>query len=400
MLFSSYELFFSILLFVILYVAAKWCFKKSWLNDILLVGGNILILTQIVSWKSLFLLSLLALLAYGAGLLLRKRKSGWVLGLTLALLILLFSVRNYPLVQSWLGSWWSDILCKHFLSVEKLGLSYILFRIIHWLVESYKDTLRSRNFLTYLNYLFFFPTFMAGPIDTFNNFHYWTTITRVRFNVRMLLAGVGRIFFGAVKALLIVPLIKPYAIDYEVLLPQIGPWGAVVSAALLYSLYIYIDFSGYCDMAIGMAYMMGVRTPENFDNPYLSANISEFWKRWHITFSTFLKIYVFKPVVALLNRLPIAKWRMLVSVTAYMVTFLVCGLWHGSTLNFVLWGLWHGIGLSVYKLFTYGKTKKPLTAPRRILGICATFLFVTIGWIFFNYPVDKLLIIFKLVVSS
>ena len=280
MLFTSYELFFTIILFVLLFVFCRWMIKGSWLDNLLLVGGNILILTHIVSWKSLFLLSLLALLAYGAGLLLRKRKSGWVLAMALSLLILLFSVRNYPLVQSWLGSWWTDILGKHFLSVEKIGLSYILFRLVHWLVESYKGTLRSRDFLTFLNYLFFFPTFMAGPIDTFNNFHYWLTTTRVRFNRRMLMAGVGRIFIGAVKALLIVPLIKPYAIDYEVLLPNLGPWGAVCSAALLYSLYIYIDFSGYCDMAIGMAYMMGVRTPENFDNPYFSTNISEFWKRW------------------------------------------------------------------------------------------------------------------------
>lgn len=396
MLFSNYALLFEILLFVFLFLLCRWTLKKNWLDNLLLVGGNILILTQIVSPKSLFLLSLLALLAYGAGILLHRRKSGWVLALSLTLLLALFAVRNYPLVQSWLGNWWTDTFSKHFLSVEKLGLSYILFRMIHWLVESYKGTLRSRNPLTYLNYLFFFPTFMAGPIDTLNNFHYWLNTTHVRFNQRMLMAGVGRIFLGAVKALLIVPLIKPYAVDYEVFLPQLGPWGAVVSAALLYSLYIYIDFSGYCDMAIGMAYMMGIRTPENFNNPYFSANISEFWKRWHITFSTFLRIYVFKPVVALLNRLPIAKYRMVVSVTAYMVTFFVCGLWHGSTLNFVIWGLWHGVGLSVYKLFTYGKPVKEATALRKTLGICGTFVFVTIGWIFFNYPVDKLLIMFKL----
>ncbi|MBP5496975.1 MAG: MBOAT family protein [Bacteroidales bacterium] len=396
MLFTSYELFFTIILFVLLFVFCRWMIKRSWLDNLLLVGGNILILTHIVSWKSLFLLSLLALLAYGAGLLLQKRKSGWVLAMALSLLILLFSVRNYSLVQSWLGSWWTDILGKHFLSVEKIGLSYILFRLVHWLVESYKGTLRSRDFLTFLNYLFFFPTFMAGPIDTFNNFHYWLTTTRVRFNRRMLMAGVGRIFIGAVKALLIVPLIKPYAIDYEVLLPNLGPWGAVCSAALLYSLYIYIDFSGYCDMAIGMAYMMGVRTPENFDNPYFSTNISEFWKRWHITFSTFLRIYVFKPVISLLNRLPIARYRMVVSVTAYLVTFLVCGLWHGSTVNFVIWGLWHGVGLSVYKLFTYGKPVKGMTKLRKVSGIVGTFLFVTVGWVFFNYPLDKLWIMFKL----
>ena len=396
MLFSDSSLPFVILLFITLFVACKWAFRKSWLNQILLVGGNILILSYITAPKSLFWLSLLALLAYGAGWLLYRRKVGWLLAFSLTLLLLLFSIRNYPLVQSWLGGWWTDTLDKHFLSVEKLGLSYILFRIIHWLVESYKGTIRSRNFLTYLNYLFFFPTFMAGPIDTLNNFHYWINTTHVRFNARMLFAGVGRIFFGAVKTLLIVPLIKPYAVDYALLLPHFGPWGAVISAAVLYSFYIYIDFSGYCDMAIGMAYMMGIRTPENFENPYLALNISDFWKRWHITFSTFLKIYVFKPVIALLNKLPIAKYRMLVSVTAYMVTFFVCGLWHGSTLNFVLWGLWHGLGLSVYKLFTYGKPAKPITTPRKVIGVCATFVFVTIGWIFFNYSVDKLLIMMKL----
>ena len=396
MLFEASSQTFMILLFVTLFVVCKWVFRRPWLNNLLLLGGNILILSYITVTKSLFWLSLLALLAYGAGWLLYRRKVGWVLALSLTLLLLLFSIRNYPLVQSWLGGWWTDTLDKHFLSIEKIGLSYILFRIIHWLVESYKGTIRTRNPLTYLNYLFFFPTFMAGPIDTLNNFHYWMNTTHVRFNVRMLLAGVGRIFFGAVKTLLIVPLIKPYAIDYSVLVPNIGPWGAIISSAVLYSFYIYIDFSGYCDMAIGMAYMMGIRTPENFENPYLALNISDFWKRWHITFSTFLKMYVFKPVIALLNKLPIAKYRMLVSVTAYMVTFLVCGLWHGSTLNFVLWGLWHGFGLSVYKLFTYGKSVRPLTTSRKVMSICITFVFVTIGWIFFNYPVDKLLIIFKM----
>ena len=396
MLFSSYSLFFGILLFIAIFVCGKWIFRRGWLNNVLLLGGNIWILTHLVSPHSLFFLFLFAVVAYGAGCLLQHRKNGWLLGGVLVLIITFFAVRNYPLLQSWLGSWWTDVIGKHFLTVEKVGLSYILFRIIHWLVESYKGTLRSRNPLTYLNYLFFFPTFTAGPIDTFNNFHYWVNTTRVRFNVRMLLAGVGRIFIGAVKVLLIVSLIKPYAVDYEALLPFFGPWGAVISAALLYSLYIYIDFSGYCDMAIGMAYMMGIRTPENFNNPYFSTNPSEFWKRWHITFSTFLRIYVFKPVIALLNRLAIARHRMVVSVTAYLVTFTVCGLWHGSTLNCLLWGLWHGIGLSVYKLFTYKKTEKSLTPARKAVGIGCTFLFVTVGWIFFNYPVDVLLEMFNL----
>ena len=396
MLFTDYQLFFEILLFTLLFAGCRCLFRKEWLNHLLLLGGNILILTHIVSPRSLFLLSIIAVVAYGAGLLLQKRRSGALLAGTLTLLLIIFAVRNYPLVQLWLGDWWTNTLGKHFLSVEKVGLSYILFRIIHWLVESYRGTLRTRNVLTYVNYLFFFPTFMAGPIDTLNNFYYWMSHTHVRLHARRMLAGVGRIFYGAVKTLLIVPLIKPYAVDYQTLLPTLGPWGAVCSAALLYSLYIYIDFSGYCDIAIGMGSMLGVRVPENFNRPYISANISEFWKRWHITFSTFLRIYVFKPVIALLNRTPLQKSRMVVSVLAYMVTFLVCGLWHGSTLNFVLWGLWHGLGLSVYKLFTYNRSPKTPTLERKVSSTPLTFLFVTVGWVFFNYPVDKLLIIFKL----
>lgn len=389
MLFHSGQLFFSILVFILLFVGCRWIFQKGWLNNLVILLGNALVLTCLVRPNSLLILMVVALVCYGAGLLLYRKPRGWLLALVLILLIALFAIRQYPLVWRWFGEFWTHSMKKPFFSVQKLGLSYILFRLIHWLVECHKRTVRSQNFLSYINYLFFFPTFMAGPIDTFNNFHYWVQNTHVRYNARMLLAGVGRIFMGAVKTLLLVPLMLPYATDYHTLLPNMAPWGAVLCAAVLYSFYIYIDFSGYCDLAIGMAYMMGIRTPENFNNPYLSANIAEFWKRWHITFSTFLKIYVFKPIISLLNRFSIRKFRMVVSVIAYLLTFLVCGLWHGSTLNFVLWGLWHGLGLSVYKIFTFHHPVKP-TRANRIIGIVVTFVFVTIGWIFFNYPEKEL----------
>lgn len=399
MLFSNYQIFFDILIFVLLFVAAKWIFKKGWLNNILIFLGNALILKTIVSPKSLFLLAIVAILCYGAGCLLYRKKHKLTLALSLIVLIAFFAIRNYPLVQHWLGSWWTGTLRKHFISVEKVGLSYILFRIIHWLVECYRQNVRTRNFLSYFNYLFFFPTFMAGPIDTLNNFHYWVQKTHVRFNVRLLFAGLGRIFMGAVKVLLIVPLMLPYATNYQTLMPNMSPWCAVVVAAVLYSFYIYIDFSGYSDMAIGMAYMLGIRTPENFNNPYFSRNISEFWKRWHITFSSFLSIYVFKPVIAFLNGFGIAKYRMLVSVIAYLVTFFVCGIWHGATANFVLWGLWHGVGLSICKIWSRYASPHISLHPnwlKQSLGILMTFVFVTIGWIFFNYPIEQLQTMFNL----
>ncbi len=395
MLFSDYTFFFDILVFVLIFSACKSIFKNGWLNNILILLGNTLILTKIVTPRSVFILLMVSIILYGVGIILRKRKFKWLLSIVLILLITVFSIRNYPLVQSWLGSWWNDILQKHFLAIEKIGLSYIFFRMIHWLVECYRQNTLSTNFLSYINYLFFFPTFPSGPIDTFNNFHYWVNKTHIKLNTRMFFAGIGRIFIGAVKLLLIVPLIKPYSIDYQTLLAYISPWAAVCSAAILYSIYIYLDFSGYCDIAIGTAYMLGICTPENFRYPYLSNNISEFWKRWHITFSSFLKSYVFKPIIALLNRFSISRHRMLVSVIAYIFTFFICGIWHGNTLNFVIWGLWHGLGLSVYKIASSNQKGKPASKARIILGIVSTFIFVTIGWIFFNYSMEQLLTMFN-----
>ena len=171
MLLGDYMLFFDILLFVCLFVACKWIFKRGWLNNVMILLGNAFILTKIVTPRSVFILLLLSLIVYGVGVALKKRRFKWLLALILTLLIAIFSVRNYPLVQSWFGEWWDAFLQKHFFSVEKLGLSYIFFRMIHWLVECYRQNIRSINVLSYVNYLFFFPTFPAGPINTFNNFH-------------------------------------------------------------------------------------------------------------------------------------------------------------------------------------------------------------------------------------
>ena len=122
MLFGDYTLFFDILLFVLLFVACKWIFKRGWLNNILILLGNALILTKIVHPRSVFILLLISLIVYGVGVVLKKRRFKWLLAIRLTLLIAVFSIRNYPLVQSWFGEWWETILQKHFFSIEKLGL--------------------------------------------------------------------------------------------------------------------------------------------------------------------------------------------------------------------------------------------------------------------------------------
>ena len=145
--------------------------------------------------------------------------------------------------------------------------------------------------------------------------------------------------------------------------------------------------------------MLGIRTPENFNAPYLSGNLSEFWQRWHMTFSSFLRMYVFKPSIAFYNWIFGSKYRTLISVLGYLTTFTLCGIWHGDTLNFVYWGLWHGVGLSVYKLWgTYIKPRLrlPDNGIMTFFATLLTFLYVTVGWLFFHYNTEQLSDIFAL----
>jgi alginate O-acetyltransferase complex protein AlgI len=197
----------------------------------------------------------------------------------------------------------------------------------------------------------------------------------------------------------IVPLLVPYALDYSALLVDYSPVGAISINLLAYSAYIYLDFSGYSDIAVGTAYLVGIKTPENFNNPYFSINLAEFWKNWHITFSNFLRLYVFMPFVNLYNSIFNPKHRMFVTIMCYLSTFLICGLWHGDTVNFVYWGLWHGVGLSINKIWTVmvvADSQVTNALWYKVGSVVITFVFVTIGWVFFNYSSVELLEIYSM----
>jgi len=393
MLFNGYLIFIYVLLFVLLYNIAKYFSKNRIVRNIIILGGNLFVLLTIVKEHSLIVLTVLSMLIFLIGKILQKKELKWLLGFGVTLSILLFSIRNYEFIQEILINAKLAFIVSPVLSVQKIGLSYILFRFVHWLIESSKNEIHSSDFLTFLNYIFFFPSFLAGPIDKYNNFHYWIGNQKLAYQKSLFFAGITRVFIGAFKTIGIVPLIIVYATDYTQLLPDFSPVVAVLLSLLAYSIYIYLDFSGYSDIAIGTAYMIGIKTPENFNAPYLSLNISEFWKRWHITFSSFLSLYVFKPIIKLLNSIINPKRRLLVSVIGYLLTFTICGLWHGSTINFFYWGLWHGIGLAMYKIWDVKlKPNKPFFngLTYKGLSIAVTFTFVTIGWLFFHYSTEQI----------
>jgi alginate O-acetyltransferase complex protein AlgI len=399
MLFNSYSIFIYILFFVLIYNAVKWITTHIWVRNLLIFIGNILILLTLVKEHTLIVISVFSVLIYLIGKILQLKNSKIILTSTLSIILLLFIIRNYPYIQHQLSDGIFSFINAPILSVQKLGLSYILFRFIHFLVESYRKKIQRSNFITFLNYILFFPTFIAGPIDTYNNFAYWVGHDRTSYDWKLFFAGISRILIGSVKVIGIVPLIIVYATDYTSLLPSFSAWWAIIVSLLAYSAYIYLDFSGYSDITIGTAYMIGIKTPENFNNPYFSQNLAEFWKRWHITFSGFLKMYVFKPTIRVFSSFINIKHRLLITILSYIVTFTICGLWHGSSINFVYWGLWHGVGLAINKVWT--SQFKPKfsfcnSTGYKIGSIILTFIYVTVGFVFFQYSQNQLIELFKL----
>lgn len=394
MFFESYTLFTYLISFILIYNLVALVSSNFWIRNVLILVGSFWILLLTMNEHTLKVLFVFSTLVFFIGFILKKHKKYWLLSVSLLFLLTVFSIRNFPYVQFLLEKAYLSFVTAHFLSVQKIGLSYILFRHVHWLIENYKGNIPKSNFLTFINYVLFFPSILAGPIDTYKNFHYWLSNQRTFYHKKLFFVGISRIFIGAFKTLAIVPIVITYALSYEALTPTFPFSFALLINLFAYSLYIYFDFSGYSDIAIGTAYMLGIKTPENFNNPYFSSSLSEFWKRWHITFSYFLRIYVFKPFIELFTTLIDKQNRMTISVLSYLSTFIVCGLWHGDTLNFLYWGLWHGIGLSIQKIWANNfKNNTNVTQSKyyTYISTVITFVFVTLGWGLFHYSHDDLI---------
>lgn len=264
-----------------------------------------------------------------------------------------------------------------------VGISFFVFQSLSYTIDVYRKRIEPlRNWLDYFFYLSFFPQLVAGPIvrarDFIPQIRRIPTVTREMFGT-----GVFLIITGLFKKAVISDYISINFVDrifdnplyYSGFENLTGVWG--------YALQIYCDFSGYSDMAIGLALLLGFRFNKNFDSPYKSATITEFWRRWHISLSSWLKDYLYIPLGG--NR----KGRM----RAYgnlMITMLLGGLWHGAALRFILWGVMHGAALAVHKaMMSIFSSMKATGAEmgtwwRRALGIFLTFNFVCLGWIFFR----------------
>lgn len=253
-----------------------------------------------------------------------------------------------------------------------LGISFFVFHGISYLVDTHRRLAPAQKRLDILTlYIIFFPQLVAGPIVRYHEIA--AQFTDRRATLDDLGEGARRFIIGLSKKVLIAnPL--GVTVDQIFLLPADElSFELAWSGALLYSLQLYFDFSGYTDMAIGLARMFGFRFPENFNYPYISQSVQEFWRRWHITLSNWFRDYLYIPLGG--NKM--SNTRTYINL---IIVFFLCGLWHGASWNFVVWGMWHGtflvcerIGLSS----TLAKTWRPIRHAYMLLV-------VMIGWIFFR----------------
>jgi D-alanyl-lipoteichoic acid acyltransferase DltB (MBOAT superfamily) len=322
-----------------------------------------------------------------------SRRSLWVISAGIIFLIIVLVILKTPAL-----SLQTSILLRTLTnrSIETaaatdlrwLGFSYIAFRLIHVLRDKQAGRLPELSLAEFATYVVFFPALAAGPIDRAERFAGDLRKEFVLTQDETLFAG-QRIVIGLFKKFVVADTLALIAVN-DLLATQVRTAGWMWVIVYAYTFQIYFDFSGYTDIAIGIARLAGIKLPENFAAPYLKPNITQFWNSWHITLTQWIRNYFFNPFNRWMRRSKnIPAWTMI--LIGQVATMALIGLWHGVTPNFVLWGLWHGLGLFVHNRWNdFVRTRYPnlqqnprLQSVLQIGGIVLTFHFVALGWVFF-----------------
>ncbi|MBS1652439.1 MAG: MBOAT family protein [Bacteroidetes bacterium] len=255
-----------------------------------------------------------------------------------------------------------------------VGISFYTFESVTYIVDVYRGIHPPlKNVWNYQTYILLFPKLIAGPIVRYHDIASQITSREKNYNTDFKLNGFVIFCLGLAKKAIIANTLGMQAdAVFSLNISQIDTATAWVGA-LAYTFQIYFDFSGYSDMAIGLGKIMGFKLPENFNNPYISASITEFWRRWHITLGSWMKNYLYIPLGGN-KKGNIKLYRNLI------IVFLLSGLWHGASWNFVLWGAWHGLFLVLERLFLGNLLAKV----GRVVSIFFTFIITVAGWVLFR----------------
>ena len=346
----------------------------------------------------LLLLILSILLNYNIGIILILKKSK--IYLTLGILLNLSILFYYKYFNFFIDNF-NHFFHRNFLFEDiilPLGISFFTFQQISFLIESYSGSFKDVKFVKYSVFVSFFPQLIAGPITRFKNFYPQLLSLNINNISRNLSIGITIFALGLFKKVFIADSISNYvdngfsAVNFEIVLTFAESW----IAAILYSFQLYFDFSGYSDMAFGLAFMFGFTIPINFLSPFKSKNIKEFWNKWHISLSSFARDYLFYPIAVVLNRklANINLNRKMYIFLSFSIPTIICffciGIWHGAGWNFIVFGLAHAFfiilhtqwenlrrqNLFVNKIFTSKIFSK--------FSILLNFILVTILFVFFR----------------
>lgn len=335
------------------------------------------------AWGSavnLLLIGALIVVNYGLARLFHSRFSKWILPLGLFVNVgllaffKLFTAYQYALFFG-LDRFFPARLITLLDSLTfPLGLSFISFQLISYLLDVHKGTVQpEKNFIAFAFYVLMFPKLLVGPIVRYRNIA--EQLPSPAIDADQIANGIRRFLRGFAKKILIADVLG-ITVDAVFGLPTSALTPAYAWLGLVgYALQIYFDFSGYTDMAIGLAMMMGFRFIENFDLPYLAQSIGDFWRRWHISLSTWFRDYVFFPLER--KRIPVIGQSLNI-----LIVFMLTGLWHGVTLNFMAWGLLHGFFIVLENLFLNRWLQRSFQ-PIRHLYALAVILFT---WLIFRSP--------------
>lgn len=325
---------------------------RLWRSAVLLVCS--LLFIGLIERHPLALVPLAGFLALGYVCLLLI-KTGWPRPLAWTLPVIVFTyiwLKKYTFLPE------AIFLQSAYFTV---GLSYIFFRVMHLLIEAADaEELQHVGIGEYLIYTLNFTTFVSGPIQSYQEFDRdQSSAQLVPLGARVVGLQLERIVRGFFKVNILAMILQ--ALQQQALGQLMEPFAfsfrfsAAIRVAVLYPLFLYCNFSGYIDIVISMARLMRIRLPENFDRPFSATSFLNFWNRWHITLSTWLKTYVFNPLlIVLMRRISAASLQPLLGVIAFFVTFFLIGLWHGRTSEFLFFGLLQGAGVAGNKLWQLG----------------------------------------------
>lgn len=389
MLFNSFEF---LIFLPIVFLLYWFVFKKLKIQNILVVTVSYLFYGW-WDWRFLILIAFTTLCSYASGILLERHEGHryiqrWisaaniVLNLTILCLFKYFNFfsENLAYLFRWFGLELDWVTINILLPV---GISFYTFQALSYTIDVYRHKIKpTHDIISFFAFISFFPQLVAGPIERATDLLPQFEKPR-SFDYTAAVDGMRQILWGLFKKIGVADTcamaVNEIFANYETLNSLNLAWGA-----FLFSFQIYGDFSGYSDIAIGIAKLFGISLRRNFNYPYFSRDIAEFWRRWHISLTTWFRDYIYIP----LGGSRCSKWK---SFRNTMIIFLVSGLWHGANWTFICWGTFHALLFLPLLLMKKNRKYRDTVAENRILPsfkeigqITITFLLVMIGWIIFR----------------